>query len=127
MVGEGGMKRGSEVGRWVCSLSDNPFSLFCLFLLLLLLLLLLSSSSSFLFRDIIDLTQQVNRLDLLLNQLSEQNEVLRSRLGLGPEEQVDLGEVREKRERERERMREENRLLQREVGKEGRWVGGKRG
>ena len=36
-----------------------------------------------------------------------------------------MGEVRERRERERERMREENRLLQREVGKEGRWVGGK--
>ena len=30
MVGEGRMKRGSEVGRWVCSLSDNPFSLFLL-------------------------------------------------------------------------------------------------
>ena len=83
-----------------------------------------SSSSSVLFRDIIDLTQQVNRLDQLLNQLSEQNEVLRTRLGLGPEEEVNVGEVRERRERERERMREENRLLQREVGKEGRWVGG---
>ena len=30
MAGEGGMKRGSEVGRWGCSLSDNPFSLFLL-------------------------------------------------------------------------------------------------
>ena len=30
MVGEGRMKRGSEVGRWVCSLSDISFSLFLL-------------------------------------------------------------------------------------------------
>ena len=62
-----------------------------------------------------ELTQQVNSLDRQLNELSEFNEMLCERLGVGEGEDVGFGTWRVKREGERERVREENRSLQREV------------
>ena len=66
-------------------------------------------------RDISELTRQVNHLDAALNQFSEENEVLRGKLGLGAQESVDVSGVRGRRAAEVERLRKDNRMLQNEV------------
>lgn len=45
-------------------------------------------------RNIEDLTQQVNKLDLKLNDLMEENEELRSRLGLDATQPIDMDQAR---------------------------------
>ena len=45
-------------------------------------------------RNIEQLTQSVNKLEMALNDLLEENEELRGRLGLDPKEPLDLGQVR---------------------------------
>ncbi len=67
-------------------------------------------------RDITELTKHVNRLESLQNQLSEENEALRDRVGLGAEDSVNLSQLRAKRNEEREGLRAMNRMLQNEVG-----------
>ena len=66
-------------------------------------------------RDIAELTQQVNGLENQLNQLSEENEVLRGQLGVGLEEEVDLSGLRQRKKAELEQLRTANRMLKREV------------
>lgn len=67
-------------------------------------------------RDIAELTQRVNVLESELNQLAEENEALRDRVGVGKGEEVDVTPLRSKRAAEMERLRETNRRLEREVG-----------
>ena len=73
-------------------------------------------------RDIAELTQRVNVFESELNQLAEENEALRDRVGVGEGEQVDVTPLRSRRAAEMERLRETNRRLEREVGV-GRSVG----
>ena len=67
-------------------------------------------------RDIAELTQRVNVFESELNQLAEENEALRDRVGVGEGEQVDVTPLRSRRAAELERLRETNRRLEREVG-----------
>ena len=67
-------------------------------------------------RDIAELTQRVNVFESELNQLAEENEALRDRVGVGEREQVDVTPLRSRRAAELERLRETNRRLEREVG-----------
>ena len=69
-------------------------------------------------RDIAELTQQVNRLDRQVNQLSDFNEMLCERLGVGEGEEemgAEFAKWRSKRERERNVIHEEKHMLQKEV------------
>ena len=67
------------------------------------------------FRDIAELTQQVNHLDNQLNQLSEQNEALRERCGLGSEDTVDVGPFRSRKNAELEQLKKDNHTLRLQV------------
>ena len=66
-------------------------------------------------RDIAELTQQVNRLDNHLNVLSEQNEALRERCGLGSEDKVDVAPLRSRRSEELEQLKTDNHALKLQV------------
>ena len=77
-------------------------------------------------RDIAELTQRVNVLESELNQLAEENEALRDRVGVGEGEEVDVTPLRSKRAAEMERLRETNRRLEREVGRGRRKARGKK-
>ena len=70
----------------------------------------------FLVRDIAVLTQHLNQLENGLNWFSEENEVLRGRLGLGEGENVDVSVVRGKREARLHQLLRDNRMLEKEVG-----------
>ena len=81
-----------------------------------------------------ELTQQINRLNLRLSELGEENEMLCERLGVGGAEGLNLGAWQREKEGEREKLKRENYSLQREVqrekergregGREGRREGG---
>lgn len=73
------------------------------------------SSGVFHFRDIAELTQQVNHLDNELNEISELNEALRERCGLGEEESVDVGPLRARRSAELEQLRRDKQALEQQV------------
>ena len=66
-------------------------------------------------RDIAELTQQVNRLDNHLNLLSEQNEALRERCGLGSEDTVDVVPLRSRKSAELEQLKKDNHTLRLQV------------
>ena len=57
----------------------------------------------------------MNQLESELNHFSEENEVLREKLGMGVEESVDVSIVRRRRDAERERLHKENRMLHNEA------------
>lgn len=59
---------------------------------------------SHILRDIAELTQRVNVLESELNQLAEENEALRDRVGVGEGEEVDVTPLRSKRAAEMERL-----------------------
>lgn len=67
------------------------------------------------YRDIAELTQQVNRLDNQLNVLSEQNEALREQCGLGSEDTVDVAPLRSRRHEELEQLKKDNHGLRLQV------------
>lgn len=67
-------------------------------------------------RDIAELTQQINRLDCELNLLSEENEALQEKLGLGSDVSVDVTAVHSKRVSQLERLKKDNKMLEKEVG-----------
>lgn len=67
------------------------------------------------YRDIAELTQQVNRLDNQLNLLSEENEALREQCGLGSEDAVDVGPLRSKKNAELEQLKKDSHTLQQQV------------
>ena len=66
-------------------------------------------------RDIAELTQQVNHLDNLLNEMSEQNEALRERCGLGEGESVDVEPLRARRNVELEQLKRDKQALEQQV------------
>ena len=70
------------------------------------------------------MTQRVNVFETELNQLAEENEALRDRVGVGEGEQVDVTPLRSRRAAELERLKETNRRLEREVSVGREWVWG---
>ena len=50
-----------------------------------------------------------------MNQLSEENEILREKLGVGTQESVDVLGIKGRRVSELERLRKDNRMLENEV------------
>lgn len=67
------------------------------------------------YRDIAELTQQVNHLDNQLNEISEQNEALRERCDLGEGEIVDVGPLRVRRNAELDQLRKDKQNLEQQV------------
>ena len=66
-------------------------------------------------RNVEKLTQNVNRLELQVNDLLEENEELRSRLGLDPKEPIDLVELRNTKTFQNQQDRAMNQVLNQEV------------
>ncbi|XP_072045515.1 centrosomal protein of 290 kDa-like [Amphiura filiformis] len=66
-------------------------------------------------RNVEKLTQNVNRLELQLNDMLEENEELRSRLGLDPKEPIDLVELRNTKTFQNQQDRAMNQILNQEV------------
>ena len=79
---------------------DHPFKFLCI---------------CYMFRDIAELTQQVNHHDNQLNLLTEQNEALRERCGLGSEDTVDVGPFRSRKNAELEQLKKDNHTLRLQV------------
>ena len=67
-------------------------------------------------RDIAELTQHINQLENQLDHYSEENETLRVQAGLGVEDKVDTSGVKGRRIAELEKLRRDNRMLEKEVG-----------
>ena len=65
--------------------------------------------------DIVRLTRQVTTVQGQADLLWEQNSEMRHRLGMGPNDSVDLQEMRERREQEERRLKEQNVALSLEV------------
>ncbi|XP_077999910.1 centrosomal protein of 290 kDa-like [Glandiceps talaboti] len=66
-------------------------------------------------KDIEKLTQHVNQLELKMNNLLEENEDLRERLGLEPQEVIDLTEFRMNRAVQAQQERAMNQVLNKEI------------
>nr|XP_006816174.1 PREDICTED: centrosomal protein of 290 kDa-like [Saccoglossus kowalevskii] len=66
-------------------------------------------------KDIEKLTQHVNKLELQMNDLMEENEDLRERLGLDPKEPIDLTEFRMNRAVQAQQDRAMNQVLTKEI------------
>lgn len=67
------------------------------------------------FRQIEELTQQINKLELQINDHLDENEDLRERLGLDPKEPLSLAEFKKKKGSRLQEDRALNRVLQKEV------------
>ena len=67
------------------------------------------------FRNIVDLTSQVNNLEIKVNDSELENEELRERLGMDPKEQLDIEDVRHKKKVKAEQAVALNRALAKEV------------
>ena len=63
-----------------------------------------------------ELTQHLNKMENDLNGLSERNEVLRARLGLPEDSNIDISGVRVKRVEELDSLRRHSRMMGEEVG-----------
>lgn len=68
-----------------------------------------------LYRQIEELTQCVNKVEMKINDLEEENEDLRYKLGLDPREPIDLTEYRVNKAKRKEEEKALNFILQREV------------
>ncbi|XP_071791224.1 centrosomal protein of 290 kDa-like [Asterias amurensis] len=66
-------------------------------------------------RNIEELTQNVNKLEMALNDLLEENEELRGRLGLDPKEALDLGQIRLTKALQHQQDRALNQVLSQEL------------
>ena len=75
---------------------------------------------SFIFqcRQIEELTQYINTCELKINDLFDEVEELRERLGLDPKEPIDLGEFRKKKSVRTQEEKALNQVLRKEVGGE---------
>ncbi len=67
------------------------------------------------YRQIEDLTQHINKCEMRINDQFDENDDLRSRLGLDPKEPIDLTEFRNKKHIKQQEEKALNRLLQKEV------------
>ena len=67
------------------------------------------------FRQIEELTQHINKSEMAINDLCEENEDLRGRLGLDPRKPLDLTEFRSKKAVRKEEEKALNYILQKEV------------
>ncbi|XP_066265930.1 centrosomal protein of 290 kDa-like [Branchiostoma lanceolatum] len=66
-------------------------------------------------RSIEELTQHINKIELEMNDLWDENEDLRERLGLDAKEPLDISQFRNKKNMRNERYRAENQVLMKEV------------
>ena len=66
-------------------------------------------------RQIEELAQYINKCELKVNDLFDEVEDLRERLGLDPKQPIDLGEVRKKKGIRTHEERALNQVLQKEV------------
>lgn len=66
-------------------------------------------------RNIEDLTNQVNNLEIKVNDTEMENEELRERLGMDPKEKLDIEDVRHKKKVKAEQAVALNRALTKEV------------
>ena len=66
-------------------------------------------------RQIEELTQHINKSEMAINDLCEENEDLRGRLGLDPRKPLDLTEFRSKKAVRKEEDKALNYILQKEV------------
>ena len=67
------------------------------------------------FRNIEDLTSQVNNLEIKVNDSEMENEELRERLGMDPKESLNIEDVRHKKKVKAEQAVALNRALNKEV------------
>lgn len=67
------------------------------------------------FRNIEDLTSQLNNLEIKVNDSELENEELRERLGMDPKEKLDIEDVRHKKKVKAEQAVALNRALTKEV------------
>ena len=67
------------------------------------------------FRNIEDLTSQVNNLEIKVNDSELENEELRERLGMDPKEKLDIEDVKTKKKVKAEQAVALNRALTKEV------------
>ncbi|CAC5417989.1 unnamed protein product [Mytilus coruscus] len=68
-------------------------------------------------RQIEELTQVINKIEMKFNDLEEENEDLRYRLGLDPREPIDLTEFKANKSKRKEEEKALNFILQREIEK----------
>ncbi|ELU00323.1 hypothetical protein CAPTEDRAFT_217708, partial [Capitella teleta] len=66
-------------------------------------------------RQVEELTQYINRVEMQLNDLNDENDDYRQRLGLGVREEVDLSEYRKKKNVRQQEDRALNHVLQKEI------------
>ena len=66
-------------------------------------------------RNIVDLTSQINNLEIEVNDAEMENEELRERLGMDPKEKLDIEDVRHKKKVKAEQAIALNRALNKEV------------
>ena len=69
----------------------------------------------FLCRQIEELTQYVNKEDMKMNDMADEVEELRERLGLDPKEPIDMTEFKKKKKIRQQEDRALNNILQKEV------------